>query len=79
MIKCIDCSKYGVHDICPLEYAQLKDLPINIRDGICPKCDETMSAFLRGTVQSGVRKFFGLPYYAIICRNCKNIIGWEKP
>ena len=45
----------------------------------CKKCGAMFPEFMRGQVQSDWRKFFRLPYCAIICHECKNIIGWEKP
>jgi len=43
----------------------------------CPKCQEPFEHFLRGLVQSFFRQITFRPYVAIICRSCKEIIGWE--
>ena len=61
----------------PIETFLMKRLPF--AKEICPKCGERFPEFLRGQVQSFIRKTFGLPYCAVICHKCKNIIGWEKP
>lgn len=45
----------------------------------CPICGEPFPEFMRGQVQSWIRHKLGLSYCAIICHNCKNAIGWEKP
>ena len=45
----------------------------------CPKCGAPFPEFLRGQVQSDWRRWLRLPYCAIICHGCKEIIGWEKP
>ena len=48
----------------------------------CPQCDAPFSVFLRGQVQRA-RRFLGVlwrrPYCAVICRACKEIVGWEEP
>lgn len=44
----------------------------------CPKCKERFEPFLRGMIQSFWRGLFGKPYCAVICRACKDIVGWEK-
>jgi hypothetical protein len=47
---------------------------------ICPNCHYPFrSFFMRGTVQSGWRKLFGLPYCCVICGECKKVVGYEKP
>ena len=62
----------------PKEYLQLRKQSIPVIR--CPNCYVTpLILFLRGNVQSGWRKFFGLPYCALICENCKEIVGYEKP
>lgn len=45
----------------------------------CKLCGTPFPEFMRGQVQSSSRKFFGLPYCAVICHNCKDVIGWEQP
>ena len=61
----------------PKEYTILKGYPYASEK--CPKCGEPFPEFMRGMVQSAWRKFFRLPYCAVICHRCKEIIGWEKP
>lgn len=47
----------------------------------CPKCGaEPFEAFMRGQVQRWPWKFIfwgWRPYCAIICRKCKDIVGYE--
>jgi hypothetical protein len=52
----------------------------------CPECYVTpLEPFLRGQVQRSPHRFwwwpFGetRPYCAVICRACKQIVGWESP
>ena len=61
----------------PKEYLQLKNRPYAIEK--CPKCGQIAPEFMRGMVFSGWRQMFGLPYCAVICHKCKEIIGYEKP
>ena len=61
----------------PVETTLLKNYPYAKEK--CHKCGELFPEFIRGLVQSDIRRFFGLPYCAVICHKCKNIIGWEKP
>jgi len=61
----------------PKEYLILKERLPALE--ICPKCNIENPDFLRGQVQSGIRKLFFMPYCAIICHGCHSIIGWEKP
>lgn len=61
----------------PIEYIQLKGDPYVFEK--CPKCSAPFPEFMRGQVQSGWRKFFRLKYCAVICHDCRQIIGWEKP
>lgn len=61
----------------PIEYVKLKGYPY--AKEVCHKCGEPFLEFMRGQVQSGWRRLFGLSYCAVICRKCKGIIGWEKP
>lgn len=44
---------------------------------VCPHCKERFEPFLRGMVQSFWRHLFRKPYCAVICRACKDIVGWE--
>lgn len=61
----------------PIEYLQLKNAPYKKEK--CPKCGQPFPEFLRGMVQCWWRKLLGMEYCAVICHNCKEIIGWEKP
>lgn len=49
----------------------------------CPKCGKPFEPFLRGQIQRSPYKFifFGpiRPYCALICRACKEIVGYESP
>lgn len=40
---------------------------------------EPFPEFMRGQVQSTWRRLLRLAYCAVICHNCKQITGWEKP
>ena len=60
-----------------IEYALLKNRPL-ARER-CPKCGEPFRGFLRGMIQSWWRKRLKLPYCAVVCHKCKEIVGWEKP
>lgn len=61
----------------PLEYDLLKREPYALEQ--CPKCGQMFPEFMRGIVQSPLRKFIGMKYCAVICHNCKEVIGWERP
>ena len=62
----------------PIEYALLKDEPPPLL--ACPRDGHrSLRPFIRGQVQSTWRRWLGLPYCAVICEKCKDIIGWEKP
>ncbi len=46
----------------------------------CPRCGEFFEPFLRRQVQRSKRWFFvgrRRPYCALICRSCKEIVGYE--
>jgi hypothetical protein len=60
-----------------IEYSQLKGAPYAFEE--CPHCKQEFPEFMRGMVQSAWRRFLCLPYCAVICHECKDIIGWEKP
>lgn len=45
----------------------------------CKHCGFWLPGFMRGQIQSAWRRMLGLPYFAVICENCKQITGWEKP
>ena len=50
----------------------------------CPRCQrKPFEYFLRGQVVRPKRFLWFLgpirPYCAIICRNCKNVVGYEMP
>lgn len=61
----------------PIEVLMLKDRPEALR--ICPACGKAFRAFLRGQIQR--LSWFGLRkrYCALICWECKEIVGWEAP
>lgn len=61
----------------PKEVDLLKSSPVFYSK--CPKCWAPFHTFMRGEVQSWWRRFFDFPYCAVICLNCKNIVGWEHP
>jgi hypothetical protein len=63
----------------PIEYVLLKDKPIP--QSHCPYCGAIpFEPFLRGTIQ---RSKFHLGkrrnYCALICSNCKAVVGYEAP
>lgn len=62
----------------PTECDQLKNQPYAKEK--CPLCGIPFPEFMRGQVQRSKRLLGVLwkrPYCAIICHECKNIIGWE--
>jgi hypothetical protein len=63
----------------PIEAALLRDKIVHL--DTCPKCGAVFEPFLRGQVQRSPRRwiFFGKPrpYCALICRVCKEIVGYE--
>ncbi len=61
----------------PIEYALLKNQRVPFV--VCPKCEEFFEPFQRGLVRSFWRKIFGMKYCALICWQCKEIVGYEKP
>lgn len=62
----------------PVEYTLLLHAPVALDR--CPKCGAwPFMPFLRGQVQSYWRKFFRRPYCCLICEQCKEIVGYEKP
>ncbi len=62
----------------PIEYTQLRDRPMTVI--ACHECGWRLAdPFMRGMVQSWWRRLLGMSYCAVICENCKNIVGWEKP
>lgn len=61
----------------PIECDLLKPYPYAKEE--CQNCGQEFPEFMRGEVQSGWRKLFRLPYCAVICHRCKQIIGWERP
>lgn len=61
----------------PIEYVQLKNAPFAKEE--CTKCGQPFPEFMRGMVQSTWRRLLGMRYCAVICHNCKKIVGWEKP
>jgi hypothetical protein len=63
----------------PIEAAALKDWPHP--DVKCPSCGKSLLPFMRGQVQRQKKSLMGKkqPYCAIICANCKDLIGYEDP
>ena len=61
----------------PIECEQLAVMPYAREK--CRHCGAGFPEFMRGQVQSALRKFLRLPYCAVICHECKEITGWEKP
>ncbi len=61
----------------PIEVVELASKPQPLE--ACPECGaKPFDAFMRGQVQSTWRYFLGLPYCAVICFSCKDIVGYEK-
>lgn len=61
----------------PIEAEQLRNAPYAKES--CNKCGAQFPEFMRGQVQSAWRRLLFLPYCAVICHKCKQVIGWEKP
>lgn len=73
----------------PIEATQLRDKPVPFR--ACPKCGaEPFEPFLRGTVQRSRHglhitceypfvRFLPQDYCAVICWQCKEVVGYESP
>jgi len=62
----------------PSEYTLLIDKPEALEK--CPRClTRPFRSFLRGQVHSYWRKFWRRPYCCLICSECKEIVGYEKP
>jgi hypothetical protein len=71
----------------PIEFTLLKDAPVPLSQ--CPKCGASpFSPFMRGQVQRSkwswdwlVSVFTRRPfaYCALICRHCKEVVGYESP
>lgn len=65
----------------PPEFDQLKDKPAPINR--CPFCDaRPLVPFLRGMIQRRKRGWWFMapvPYCAVICSECKEIVAWEAP
>jgi len=62
----------------PIEYTLLKDQPLKFEH--CPKCGACAPDYMRGQVQRSKRKWFkDRLYCAVICHECKEIVGWEAP
>jgi hypothetical protein len=61
----------------PIEYEKLRGAPYALEQ--CKHCGAGFPEFMRGQVQSTLRRFFGMRYCAVICHECKQITGWEKP
>jgi hypothetical protein len=67
--------------VSPVEVTQLESQAIPF--GRCPQCDAPFYPFLRGQVQRRAWPLWPFwkmrAYCALICRECKNIVGWEMP
>lgn len=62
----------------PIECTLLRDKPSPFVS--CPKCGAfPFDPFLRGQVQSFWRRWLHMAYCCVICRGCKEIVGYEKP
>lgn len=65
----------------PVECSQLHSAPVAIET--CPLCQAApFRPFLRGLVQRWPRKWWIGPrrdYCALICWECKEIVGYESP
>jgi formate dehydrogenase maturation protein FdhE len=63
----------------PFEYSMLRDRSEHLL--VCPNCQaEPFESFCRGGVHRRKYRwlFFGeWPYSAVICRECKEIVGYE--
>jgi hypothetical protein len=67
----------------PVEYTELIDeLEPFLTCPVCMRVREEKKpfrAFMRGQVQSRWRKLLRKPYCAVICSDCKEIVGYEQP
>lgn len=64
----------------PIEVYLLRDAPEPLET--CPKCGKPFESFMRGMVQRPTRWLWigpRRPYCAVICRACKEIVGYEYP
>lgn len=61
----------------PKEFELLRRAPY--AKEYCKNCGQVNPEFMRGLVQSTWRRLLKMKYCAVICHNCKQIIGWEKP
>jgi len=64
----------------PIESTLLRFEPVPVKT--CPACKAKFEPFMRGTVQrSRFAWWIGptRPYCALICSECKNIVGYEQP
>jgi ribosomal protein L34E len=62
----------------PIEITQLEHRAERLTH--CPKCGKPFEAFLRGQVQRWPRRWLigpWRPHCALICRACKDIVGYE--
>lgn len=46
-------------------------------DELCPHCGQPFATFRRGQVRSFWRALFRRPSWALICYECRGIVGWE--
>jgi hypothetical protein len=62
----------------PIEYRLLKDKPQTLKR--CPVCGaKPFYPSRRGQVNNWWRRFLRKPYRAVICCQCNEIVGYEKP
>lgn len=65
----------------PIESWLLENQPVPFEH--CPACGEIFVPFLRGMIQRSKRSWLGLgprqSYCALICSECKEIVGHESP
>jgi hypothetical protein len=65
----------------PIEVWLLEGEPVPFEH--CPQCGEIFVPFLRGMIQRSRRSWLGLgprrAYCALICSECKEIVGHESP
>lgn len=68
----------------PIECTLLDPKPSPL--AACPSCDaKPFAPFMRGQVQRLPRSLFSWPplrrrdYCAVICSDCKDLVGWESP
>jgi len=61
----------------PWEYGALQEQSQPLDK--CPLCGAQFQCFLRGMVHNTWRKLIRTEYCAVICQECKEIVGYEQP